>query len=414
MKKLLYMLLILFVLYLGIQIVFNFFSKGHENEYELEVDNNKFKIKEISNFEEKNYYFEIKSKENKFKFQTHYDFKRGKNVIEDIKYFKDEMYECILPIFKNNQIVLDMMCINNGITYYYHDIVSKNDKLDEFIKSIENYDLNRYIDNTEKKSIEGIEVYKQNLIKDHYIGISNYKGIYNISNNFNSLVYDITLFEKDIYNQKLGTFIDQYYIVADYNEEYEFNEFKLIDLVTLNTETIKSDTSITFDGYIQGTVEDKVYLFDKDRKNQFEINVNKQTIIKNNKDNLRYYSNGEFSKMQLNDALEEKKFITNEVDYKNDEYQRIDKVGNETGYYYLYKNNGSGYDAYRINIQDKEGLTYLFTTNSIDNIFYIDNYIYFINNAKVQVYNDEFGVKNLIEYRELEFNKDILFNVYSK
>lgn len=414
MKRLFAMLMILFILYLGIQVAFNFFSKGHDGEYEINADNTVFSVKEISNFKDNNYYFEITGVTNTFKFQVYNDFSKNKNVIENIKYFKDDRYECVLPIFKGNNIITDMMCINNGITYYYHDIKNIDKSLDEFVSKINNYDINKYIDNAESTKIESLQVYKENLIDNHYIGITNYKGIYNISTKFNSVVYNISLFNKDVYNQKLGTFIDRYYIVADYNKEFEFNEINIVDLVNLHTDKIKSDTAITLDGYIQGVVDNKVYLFDKDRKVQYEINVVNKTVIKNNKDNIRYYNNGTFTTMTTNEALEELKFSYNEINYQNNEYERIDRVGNETGYYYLYKNNGNGYDAYRINIQDNEGLTYLFSTSTINNIFYIDNYVYFINNSAVQVYNDNFGIKNLVKYNELEFNKNIIFNVYSK
>ena len=57
MKKLFTMLIILFILYLGIQSAFNLFSKGHDDEYEIKSDNITFYVKEVSNFKENNYYF---------------------------------------------------------------------------------------------------------------------------------------------------------------------------------------------------------------------------------------------------------------------------------------------------------------------------------------------------------------------
>jgi hypothetical protein len=414
MKKLFAMLIVLFILYLGIQSAFSFFSKENEDEYEIKNGDIEFYVKEFSNFKENNYYFEIQGGDNTFKFQVINNFKKATNVIEKIEYFKDEKYECILPIFSNNLILSDIMCINNNITFYYHDIISKDEQLDNFVLKINNYDINKYIDTTQTTNIENLEVYKENLINDHYIGITNYKGIYNISSNFNSVVYNITLFDKDIYNQKLATFTDKYYVVADYNKDFEFNEINIIDLVNLNTSKITSDTAITLDGYVQGTVNNKVYIYDKDRKVQYEININNKTVIKNNKDNIVYYNGGNWTTMSTKDALEELKFSYDEINYQNNEYERIDKVGNEVGYYYLYKNNGDGYDAYRINIYDNEGLTYLFSTNTIDNIFYVDNYVYYINDSTIQVYNDNFGVRNLVKYNELKFNKNIIFNVYSK
>ena len=41
------------------------------------------------------------------------------------------------------------------------------------------------------------------------------------------------------------------------------------------------------------------------------------------------------------------------------------------------------------------------------------NYVYFIDDDLVKVYNDRFGVKKLVEYTELNFNNEINFNVYA-
>ncbi len=411
MKRLFIMLIILLVLLCGLQTMFNFLNNGVTGEYKILSDNIEFIINESSNYKENNYTFSIKADLNVFNFQTNYNFNKSSNVIKDIKYYKSDKYECILPIYKDDIIINDMMCINNDVIYYYHDIVSKDENLDAFISKINNYDINKFVDKEEYTTIEGLDIYKNNLISNHYIGLSNYKGIYDISSNFNSVVYNISLFKNDVYNQKLGVFVDKYYIVADYDKEYETNEFNLVDLVNLKTDKITTDTAITFDSFIQGVVDNKAYLYDLDRKLQYEINPNNKTIIKNS--TIKYYNNGAWNTINAN-AAKDNKFIYNEINYQDSEYERIDRVGVEVGYYYLYKNNGHGYDVYSINLNDNSGLTYLFETGSIDNIFYIDNYVYYINDNTIKVYNRNFGVKNLIKYKELEFNKNIILNVYSK
>lgn len=416
MKRLFMLLIVLFLLYLGIQVAINLFSKGAINEYEIKNGDKTFQIKEVSTFDKNlsNYYFEIKVDDNKFKFQVYNDFGKKKSVIDTIEYFKDDIYECILPKFKNNILLTDIMCMNNGVIYYYNSIRGKDYKLDEFVSNIKVYDISKYEDNSGKTFLSNLDIYKDNLIENHYIGLTNYKGIYNVSKNFNSIVYNISLFDRDVYNQKLGVFVDKYFVTADYNKDYSFNEIQVIDLTTLKTDKIYSDNAINLDGYIQGVVDKKVYLFDKDEQCQYEINVENKNVIRNNKDNLVYYNNGSFTKMSLKDANNELKFSYNEIDYHNNIYERIDRVGNKVGYYYLYENTGNGYNVYRINIQDNDGLTYLFTTSTIDRVSYVDNYVYFINNSMIQVYNDAFGVKNILNNNELEFNKNIIFNVYSK
>ena len=67
-----------------------------------------------------------------------------------------------------------------------------------------------------------------------------------------------------------------------------------------------------------------------------------------------------------------------------------------------------------MDIQNKDSLKYIFSTKNIDNISYVDEYIYFVNNDKVQLFNHEFGIKNIVEYKELQFNKNLNMHVYSK
>lgn len=409
MKKLVVTFVVLLFTYLGLKLLFLFLNKGDNHIYEIRENGVIFNIKEDSYFNDKlhNYYYQIGVGNTLFSFQIFENFNKNLKVIENIKYYKDNEYECILPIFKKNKILTDIMCLKDNTMFYYHDI--NNEKIKQFANNI-GYNMN-FINNQENKVINGVKIYNKNLIDNHYIGITNYKGIYNISSNFNSLLYNITLFDKDIYNQKIGVFLDGYYIVADYNNIHEFNKINVIDLVNLNTFTINSDDAISIDSYIQGVYDDIIYLYDKDKKVQYEIDIKNKKINKNN--NIKYY-NLEWTIIDNNKANEEVKFIYNIVDYKDEDYVKIDKVGNSVGYYYLYKKIDNKYYAYRINIQNKDNLTYLFSLNNINNIYYVDDYVYFIDDNKIMVYNDRIGVRTLVEYNELQFNKNINFNVYSK
>ncbi|MEG2311704.1 MAG: hypothetical protein RSB72_03305 [Bacilli bacterium] len=212
----------------------------------------------------------------------------------------------------------------------------------------------------------------------------------------------------------MGIYNDNYYLVADYNNQYEFNKFNVVNLQKLDTTTIISNNEISLDSYIQGVVDNKIYLFDKDKKKQYEINIKTSLVTEIGSDNNLKYYDGSWNKMTLEQAMNELKFINVKKDYENNKYARIDKIGEQTGYYYLYEKVNDGYKVYKMNIQDKKDITYLFTTKNIDNIYYIENYVYFISGDTIYVYNDTFGVKPLVQYKELEFNKNINFNVFIK
>lgn len=416
MKKLFYMLIILFMLYLGIQFAFNFFSKGSDNTYIIEDGNMGFEVIEKSYFVDKsnNYTYNIKAKDNTFSFQINKDFNKSSQVLTKIKYYKDNINECILPIFKNDSIVVDMMCYNKGKLTYYYNLKGQNNNLDNFVSQIEEYDVYKFIDKAKTEKLEGIGIYTDNLVNNHYLGITNYKGIFDISSNFNSIIYNISLFREDVYKPKIATFMDNYYITADYNEEHEFYKFNVVDLVKLDTYTISSEKLISLDSYIQGAVDGKVYLYDKDNKTQYEINVEKRSIVTYTGNSLKYYKDGNWTTMTTTQANDELKFSSSTNDLIDNNYARIDKVGKDVGYYYMYKKNGNKYDVYGMSIQDNNSIMYLFSTETIDNIYYIDNYVYFVNNNKVQIFSHEFGVKNLVQYNELQFNKNLNISVYSK
>lgn len=415
MKKLLSMLVVLFVIYFGIQILFNILGKGEEIDYQLKDGEYTIEVHEKSTFKiannADNYYFNVKVDDTEFNFQLYNDFSKNQKVISGIKYFKNEKYQCIVPIFKKNKILMDAICLNNGVYTYANQL---NDKeINEFTREVKGYDLTKYQDREDITELSNIKINKYNLFNDIFIAFNSYRGVNTISNNFNKLHYNLEVFNKDVYDHKIATFVDNYYIVANYNDDYTFSSFKVIDIVKLKDETLSCHTKISFDSYIQGVVDGKVYLYDKENKKQYEINVEKNTISEITSSNsVKYYDN-EWTTITLNEANQGKLFVNNHNDYENNEYSRIDKVGNETGYYYLYKKVNDAYRVYRKNIQDDK-LFYLFNTSTIDNIMYVGNDIYYIDNNTLKTYSDSYGNRVVLTYDELSFNKNIHLTVYKR
>ena len=94
-------------------------------------------------------------------------FKNSKNkkIITDIYYYNDQEYECILPII-NDSLVVDMMCYVSHVIYNYKDITGLNDNLDNYVKSIDIYDINKFSDDLENSTnILSTNIYN-NQIKD--------------------------------------------------------------------------------------------------------------------------------------------------------------------------------------------------------------------------------------------------------
>ena len=222
-----------------------------------------------------------------------------------------------------------------------------------------------------------------------------------------SNINEVKIFENDVYKKPISIFTDKYYLVADYNSEYTFNKMHLVNIINGEKITIRSYDDISFDSYIMGEVEGKIYLFDIENNKQYEIDIEEKMINNiGNKNDIKYY-NGKWTKLSLNEAKSGKRFSTNK---EIEGYEKVDKINN---YYYFYKKENKKYKAYRADLKNEKLKTYLFDTTDINSVTYIKDNIYYKNQDTYNMYSKE-GSRKLITDREIEFNSDISFGIYEK
>ena len=414
MKKMFGLLLILLIGYFGFQLLFRFVDKGHIEEYEITTNNQVFNIKEIytvNTEEDNNYYLEIKVNDEIFDIQIYDNLNMAKRIVTDIYYYNGD-YKCIIPVI-NKEKYGNVIC-KSGDTYYnYEDIKGRNSSLDLFVKEL---NLNM-VENKELSAKNKITIY-DNLLDNHYIALETYKGITTINKKNISTIFDINLFEKDIYTKDISCFIDKYYLVADYNKQTKFNEFKLVDITNNKIKTIKYDYDISLDSYILGTYQNKVYLFDNNSKKEYEIDIKKETVIEvgNTNIGIKILINGNFENINAYTVYQNKtKFTPYEVSYtfNNQNYDLVLKVGKEkSGYYYIFEKNGNKYKVYRSNIQNGLNKTYLFETDNT-NLLYSKDSVYYLDGKYLKRYDNN-GNRIILEYSELEFNHNIKIGLFNK
>ena len=251
-------------------------SPNHLN-YSLKINKNKFNIKE----EYSKDYTYIKININN-KVYSLYVNDKGRKIIDNIYYYKDNTYECLLPII-NKSTKTDMMCYDGKTIYNYYNIKNKDEALDNYMSSIKEYSIENFIDNTDKFSKINYIKFYNNI--DKKVAITTYDGLISNYNN-------IKLFNKDVYNNIISAFIDKYYIIADYNKSYEFNEFLVTNLESQESFKIKSKYDISFDSYVQGIVDNKLYIYDKDNNSQYEIDIDKKRVnLLSNSKKIKVYKN---------------------------------------------------------------------------------------------------------------------------
>ena len=403
MKYLFKTLIVFTVVFFALKFILFMFDTGHNITYNV----GNFKVKEeLETKENNNYYFELTHEKLKINFQINKNYNKAEKVINKIEYKKIDDYQCVLPIFKNGQILTDVMCLKDNNITYAHDL--NNKKIKDYLNTLKKYgyNTNDYKDNAKAIKLSNTQtIYEDNFLENHYIAMETYKGL----NLFNGKKSNVQIFDNDVYTKPISYFTDKYYIVADYTAEYTFKMFHVINIINGNQIDIRSYDDISFDSYIQGAVNDDIYLFDKDASKQYKISIKNESVeLFHDKNNLQTY-NGKWEDISLTKALDGKIFNpyqTNDVEG----YDKVDKVGN---YYYIYEKENDYYNVYRADIQNKKQKTYLFKTTDLNSVIYLEDAIYYLNKDTFY-YHYNYGERRVITNTELEFNKDLSFGVYKK
>lgn len=405
MKKIFTSITILYIFLFFLEFGFNYFKKHHEVTYII----NNIEIREDyrgnTKGEENNYYLELKTENNIFHVQTYQDFKKEKKIIKDIKYYKDENNECVLPIFKKNNVITDLICISNGVEWNYS--TNKNNKIEEFLNTISEYNKDNYKDNLDNPIMRmQTRFYQSNFPENYYIALTNYKGLLIADN---TSFREIELFKKDVYNQKIKSFINDKFLIINYNNNYDSNEFYVVDLKTRQYDIFGSNNTIKYDAYIQGNIENSVYLFDKDSKIQYQLDLKEKTITRtgNISSGIKYYD-GKWQNINAYDA------VNKEIKFKEyettDEFVMIKKIrGNNYGTTIYVKEKNDKFEVYKT-IRNDKNLIYLFTTTDYKTMNFIGDYIFYKDGIYIKMYSDFTGIKTIMNSNEIT-NKTVSFYV---
>ena len=411
-KKYISIFVILIILFLVIFVCIHFLSKGYTRKYKIKD----YTIKEVYTKDEQdehdNYYIEITAGNIIYNYQFYAEFKDKNKIIKDIFYYDGE-YKCLLPILSDN-ISVDFLCYKDDSYFNYQTIKGKDDKLDSYVNKIssDKYDSSKFSDNTKSEDkYEKIKYYKDNIPSNYGVSITTLKGVISI---VNEKVYSTNLFDKDVYKRELSTFVSNYYFSANYNSKQEFSDIYLVNLLTGKEKIIKTPDYISFDSYIQGVVDNSVYIYDINNEKQYKINIKEGIVteIGNSDKGIKYYDGSWsfISSIKANNKITFKNTGAN----SNGHYYTY-KAGNKlSGFnYYLYSSE-DGYDVYKSNVQNKDIKKYIFTVKDVNDIKCIDDYIFYKDNDTIKMYSEYSVIKTIIKNSELEFNENIIYNIYTK
>ena len=404
---------IVFIFIFGI-IAFcvHFMSKGYTNNYSI---NNDIKVKEIYTKDEQdehnNYYIEIKANNVVFNYQFYKNIKKDKKLVNDVLYYDGE-YKCVLPIL-DEDIKVDFQCYKNGEYFNYVDLIGKDSNLDKYIKKhSKKYDKDLFNrDNAQGKEYEKVYYFSENIPDGYAASITNLKGIISV---VDEIVGKVELFEKDVYRRDISAFVDYYYVSANYDDKQEFSEFYVVNMMNGKTEKVKTPDYISFDSYVQGIVDNSVYVYDINNERQYKLNVKDMNVTEvGNADKGIKYFDGNWSLISAIKANDKVLFKNNGLKESNKFY--LYKKGNKlSGFNYYFYESESGYDVYRSNVQNNKVKKYLFSVKNPEDVQFIEDYVFFKYDDRIKMYSDYTGIKTILKTSELEYNDNIKYIVYKK
>lgn len=371
MKKIIFIISVLIVFssyFLILYIPKNYKTNYIINEFEIEEEY--IKEKQIINFNFK-------------KDELSYDFSLDKknpvkrHLIKDIKIYQEENINCIYPI-TDKEKTYPICNINNKMVHFG---LIKNKTFLKFLNS--NYKVE-----TKEENIE-YEKFKISNYDNSTFIIWDYYNLIYLNNHENK---KMSLFKSEVLDTNLMTKINNILLIPNYDEKYNFTSFYLIDLEDFEKQLWQTEFEFSYNSYILGIYDNKIYLIDRKNKFQYEINPFKKKIIQINKKDQKpkIYNNG-WDNISIN------KLIKTDYSFKN-----------TRAFNYKYEDSQLKLLTYN----NKEML--LLEDVDINIISYEKNKIYYLIGDELYVFDIYFGSKQLLKHFEWNFNYHNKIFIYNK
>ena len=403
-------IILVIVIILLLMFIIKLFKKEHNINYEIDNYNisEKFYIKDKNHY----YNFVIKDNKNDYIFSTNKKFNKDKKIIKKIVKESVKKTTCIMPVYKKN-INSNILCNydNNIVSIYY--LKTSNENL--YNKIVKLYKKDGYkIDNYNNDNVykyKKLSIYKKNIDNNQTYTLWNYKGLYLVNNK--ETTYN-KLLDEDKYENELAILVGKYYVFIDTNNRYKGFKLYYYDIEKDKLKDFsKTEDKIDDDIYFSGTYNNKLYIYDKHFKKQYIFDPYKAKFKKVG-DKVKGFYLVKNNKLELVDYYEFKDIIYFNNKINN---EKINKLYNSKevylldNYYYIYSNDGYFYKVDMNNI--KRSIT-LFKLDNISSFIIRDNNIIISKESGLYNYNLDKGLLNIIDYEELNYNYNNIFDLYEK
>ncbi len=295
------LILILFCLFIIIFLFILYKPTNYQKKYIVDDYNVTEKYDGIYNIQ-------VADKDYVFNFAFEKKYSPFRNIVKKIYSFKEKKYHCVYFIIPNIN--------NNPLCYEDKELID--------FRLIESPKYKQYLGNNFNisKSYVNATIDKYNIFtseKANY-AIWNYKGIDFISK---ESIEKIILFDNDILDNSLVYMTNNYLFIPNYKSEHYFNNAYLLNLKTGKHKIMDLTYNISYESYVNGHLEDKLYLVDKKEKFQYEIDLIKNEVkVISTEDGLGKIYNNKWEDITINKLVNNNMLFTHKKQYifktKND------------------------------------------------------------------------------------------------
>lgn len=359
MKRLIILITIFLSVFIFYLIVL-FMPKNYTVIYKI----NNFEISETYLLDEKKYQIIINYNNREYPLMFLEKYKKSRRIVKNIIEIINKDEKCLsisindktYPVCYKNEELLDFRLLSNEMQQNYSNLIS--DKSDTIIDTYQNTSIYNYNN------------------KKYYIW--NYRGYDYLNDKDNT---SIKLFSEDNYHNHLAFQTSRYLLTPNYDQEYYFDSYLIIDSNKGELSNFKFEKEISYSSYYLGEINNEIYLLDKKNYKEYKININKnkiQVVGTDNENGIIYTNKWE------NVSL--KKLVNNEYHFpkkENYNYQIIDEK-----LYLVIENN-----------------KVLLSNNKIKAIININvDEVYYLVNDVLYLFDPTLGEVKLLENNEWNFN----------
>ncbi len=399
MKKKAILIIVVLLLLYGTYLLY----KHSIKEYKLSYIISKYKVEEHY-YKTTNHEYDIKIETNKkiYTYTLENNFNKKKKIIKEIKTVKKDNISCIIPLYRKD-IDLDLYCLldNKQVSIDYL-LKTNNDSFKSIQNKIKKYKIKYPSSTNIKETYQKVTTYNNNIEDNQVYYIWDYKGIYIIekdNNNYQEIL------SYDLYDNIMSCIVNGNYLL------WENTSVKGIDTVyyynhkNKKLKKIKLEKLISKDSYINGVINNKIYITDRKKKREYVFDMNTLKITPIDSDGTKYisYQNNKKKEYSKSDF-----FMNDQLFIKQEHNSKIDKDGwfSNRNFYYQEENK-------IVKVQNNNTVL-LLELNNIKEWQIIGEEIILLSEDTIYAYNEKKGLRIIVEEKELNYNYENIYKVGEK